>query len=148
MQLTLMTDYAVRTILYLAEEQGIIPAGEISEKMSIPKAYLMKVLRSLRNAGYIETRTGVNGGYRMAIKAEELSLLDIIQVTESTTRLNRCMEADHYCSRHATKTCPVRRFYLTVQKNIEEQLSDVTIAKLLQDKKTRRNTHEEDIAEK
>lgn len=133
MQLTLMTDYAIRTILYLAEKGRTVPAGEISESMSIPKTYLMKALRLLRCAGYIEASTGINGGYRMSRKVEELTLLDIIQVTESTIRLNRCMEQDHFCSRSATRNCPVRKFYLAVQENIEEQLSTVTIAGLLED---------------
>lgn len=137
MQLTLMTDYAVRTVLYLAEKGRTVPAGEISEGMSIPKTYLMKVLKNLRKAKYVEASTGINGGYRMAVKAENLTLLDIIQVTESTTRLNRCMEKDHFCSRSATRDCPVRRFYLTVQENIEEQLSDITIAGLLEKSRTK-----------
>lgn len=147
MQLTLMTDYAVRTALYLAHMGGIVSAGEIAEGMSIPKAYLMKVLRILRGAGYIEASTGVNGGYWLTVSAEELTLLDIIQATESTTRLNRCMEKDHFCSRSATGRCPVRKFYLTVQENIEEQLSAVTIADLLKEE-ARRKTNEEDIAKK
>lgn len=148
MQLTLMTDYAIRTVLYLAEKGRTVPAGEISESMSIPKTYLMKALRLLRCAGYIEASTGINGGYRMSRKSEELTLLDIIQVTESTTRLNRCMEQDHFCSRSATRNCPVHKFYLTIQSNMEEQLSAVTIASLLENERTRRNINEEDITKK
>ncbi|SHK87071.1 RrF2 family transcriptional regulator [Hespellia stercorisuis] len=135
MQLTLMTDYAIRTVLYLTQKGGIVPAGEIAQSMSIPKAYLMKALNTLRKAGYIDASTGVNGGYWMLVEAEELTLLDIIQATESTTKLNRCMEQDHFCSRVATKDCPVRSFYMTVQSTIEKQLSAMTIANLLEENK-------------
>lgn len=148
MQLTLMTDYAIRTVLCLVEKGRIVPAGEIAESMAIPKAYLMKVLKVLRDAGYIEASTGANGGYWMAVRAEKLTLLDIIQVTESTTRLNKCMEEDHFCSRSATEECPVRKFYLAVQETIETQLSDMTIAGLLDKRENRRDTNEKDVAEK
>lgn len=33
MQLTLATDYAIRTVLYLAQQKRIVPTGEISEAM-------------------------------------------------------------------------------------------------------------------
>ncbi|MEF9839358.1 MAG: Rrf2 family transcriptional regulator [Lachnospiraceae bacterium] len=141
MQLTLMTDYAIRTVLYLTQNGEIVPAGEVAQSMSIPKAYLMKVLKILREAGYIEASTGVNGGYRMIAEAEKLTLWDIIQATESKTRLNRCMEPDHFCSRSATKDCPVRNFYMTIQGTIEEQLSSATIASLLEKKKERQEEH-------
>lgn len=142
MQLTLMTDYAIRTVLYLAEKGRIVPMGEIAEHMSIPKTYLMKVLRTLRGAGYIDANAGINGGYYLTVKPEELTLWDVIQATEGTIRLNRCLEDDHFCSRDATGSCPVRAFYVTVQGTVEEQLSSVTVARLLERQRTKTGMEE------
>lgn len=134
MQLTLATDYALRTILYLAQQKRIVPTGEISEAMGIPKTYLVKILRDLRNQGYIVPSTGINGGYALYRKAEDITILDIIETIEATVKINRCLEEDAYayCSRFATENCPVRKFYTIVQKNMEEQLSAVTIKQLLE----------------
>jgi Rrf2 family protein len=132
MQLTLATDYAIRTVLYLAQREGIVPTGEISEAMGIPKSYLVKILRDLRNKGYIVTSIGVKGGYELCREADQITVLDIIETIETTVKINRCLEEDAYCSRFATENCPVRKFYTIVQQNMEEQLSAVTIQQLLE----------------
>ena len=43
MQLKLTTDYAVRTLMYLAEHPGIVPIAEIAEAMKIPEKYLNRL---------------------------------------------------------------------------------------------------------
>ena len=46
-------------------------------------------------------------------------------------QLNRCLEPDHYCSRFAVDSCPVRRVYVAMQEQMERGLSSITIASLL-----------------
>ena len=45
MQLKLTTDYAIRTVVYLATQSGITSVAEIGSKMGISENYLMKVLK-------------------------------------------------------------------------------------------------------
>ena len=53
MQLKLTTDYAIRTIVYLATQSGITSVAEIGSKMGISENYLMKVLKALKDAGLV-----------------------------------------------------------------------------------------------
>ena len=46
-------------------------------------------------------------------------------------KCNRCLEEDEYCSRFATKDCPVRKFYQDFQAELENRLSNVTVKDLL-----------------
>jgi DNA-binding IscR family transcriptional regulator len=41
------------------------------------------------------------------------------------------LEEDCYCSRHATETCPVRKFYKEMQTFMDEAFSGKTIASLM-----------------
>ena len=103
MQLKLTTDYAIRTVVYLATQSGITSVAEIGSKMGISENYLMKVLKALKDAGLVAGYQGKRGGYAISKKPEEISLWDIVEVMEGTTKINRCLEADGFCSRHSAR---------------------------------------------
>lgn len=132
MQLNLTTDYAIRTLLYLALRDTRTNTTEIAEAMVIPRSYLQNVLGKLRGAGLLSVSHGKDGGYVLAKEPSEITLWNIIQTMEGTTRINRCLEEDAYCSRFATKDCPVRVAYTTLQATFEEQLQAVSLETLRQ----------------
>ena len=66
MQLKLTTDYAIRTIVYLATQSGITSVAEIGSKMGISENYLMKVLKALKDAGLVAGYQGKRGGQQMS----------------------------------------------------------------------------------
>ena len=132
MQLKLTTDYAIRTIVYLATQSGITSVAEIGSKMGISENYLMKVLKALKDAGLVAGYQGKRGGYAISKKPEEISLWDIIEVMEGTTKINRCLEAEEFYSRHGTQFCMIRRYYQGLQNQMEEYLSGITIDKVLE----------------
>ena len=68
MQLKLTTDYAIRTIVYLATQSGITSVAEIGSKMGISENYLMKVLKALKDAGLVAGYQGKRGGYAISKK--------------------------------------------------------------------------------
>lgn len=130
MQLNITTDYAVRSVLYLATIGRMAAAPEISERMHIPRQYLTTMARRLKDAGLIRAQGGKCGGYMLARPPEAITLLDVIRATEGTMNLNRCLEHDKYCSRFATEDCPVREVYTDLQEMVENYLGGVTMADL------------------
>ena len=50
---------------------------------------------------------------------------------EPTTKINRCLEPDKYCSQRATDYCPVRKTYCFLQRMMEERLSSITVKEIL-----------------
>lgn len=131
MQLNVTTDYAIRMTLFLAILGTPMGSEDISKQMGIPKQIIAQIAKPLRDAGIIVTKRGVGGGFSLNRKPEEISLADVINAMEGTTRINRCMEADHYCSRDAAATCPVRKFYERIQTFVDEAFSSKTIASLM-----------------
>lgn len=131
MQLNVTTDYAIRIVLYLALKGGTVSSKELSEQMGIPQNYVLKITKKLNQADLIWVHIGTQGGFSIRQKASDISLFTIIQIMESTTKLNRCLEEDKYCSRFATESCPVRNFYCTLQNELEAKLSSITVQDLL-----------------
>lgn len=127
MQLNKTTDYAIRIVIYLAITNELTVAKEISDKMAIPQNYIIKIMKKLKDAGIIETYSGVKGGYKLKKSADEISLLDIIEIMEKTIKINRCLEENTYCSRRETDKCPIYRYYELIQRELENNFKKITI---------------------
>ena len=130
MQLNVSTDYAIRSLLYLATCGRQASSSEISREMSIPSNYLYAVMGKLKKAGLASASRGVNGGWSLSKEPEEITLLDIIEVMEGSVKINRCLYEDSYCPRDATETCQIHAYYHDLQTQLEKCLGAVTIAQI------------------
>ena len=132
MQLKITTDYAIRTILYLAQTGRITTSNEIAEAMFIPREYLINIIRDMSKAGLVRIFVGVKGGYLLAKSPEQIRLYDVIVAIEHTIRINRCLEHEAFCSRDGIFTCKVHEVYEELQDMVEQKLKSHTIASLLE----------------
>lgn len=132
MQLNITTDYAIRIVFYLASEGGIASSKEIADQTGVPQNYVAKINRKLTKAGLTQTHVGVLGGFSLAKLPEEITLLEIINTMENKTKINECLEEDHYCSRNASDSCPVRKFYCVLQKEMDDRMSSITMRSLIE----------------
>ena len=108
MVITRATEYAVRTVIYLAQQPpgDIVLKKDICKTQDITPAFLTKILQPLIKAGIVSSQRGVGGGFLLAKSADEITLLDILQAEEGTLKLNHCLldshscERDSYCAAH------------------------------------------------
>ena len=89
MKLKASVDYGARAIVYLAINGGTCSSREISEKMSVPRDYLIQLALRLRNAGLIKARPGKNGGYVLAKKPQDISISMIMNAFDSDLKHSR-----------------------------------------------------------
>nr|WP_261428811.1 Rrf2 family transcriptional regulator [Berryella wangjianweii] len=82
-------DYGVRAMMYLAINGGTCSSKEISERMDIPRDYLIQLGLKLRNAGLINARPGKNGGYTLARPASEITIHDINEAFDEERKMPR-----------------------------------------------------------
>jgi Predicted transcriptional regulator len=91
MKINLMTDYAVRVIRCIYEnEKGIVTSNNMSQTEGIPHGVLMKVLRQLREKGIVLSHQGrgeVSGGYTLGKSVKEITMLEIIELMEGAIML-------------------------------------------------------------
>ena len=76
MQLKITTDYAIRMILYLAQNESVIvSATEIAQAMKIPHSYLIQSGAVLKKSGLTQAHSGRLGG----LMALQVNILQAVQ---------------------------------------------------------------------
>ncbi|MGL6216973.1 MAG: RrF2 family transcriptional regulator [Lacrimispora sphenoides] len=132
MKLQITTDYAIRVIIYLAQnEDKVTTVKEMAERLGITGNYLIKIVTRLKQEGYIKSIQGPAGGYYLVKKTEDITLYDIVLVIEGEIRINRCLEEDGYCSRDASQYCPVHKIFESVQNDLIASLKRAKISEIL-----------------
>lgn len=84
MRLSLRGEYALRALMVLGEnyDGGIVPIQQIAGQQGLPKRFLEQILNDLKSGGFVESRRGVAGGYRLARSPEEITLAALIRHVE------------------------------------------------------------------
>lgn len=95
MRLTRQTNYAFRILMYCASNSGQLSRiPEIASAYSVSELFLFKILQPLVEAGLVETVRGRNGGVRLGKPAEDITLFDVVRVTEESFAMAECFEND------------------------------------------------------
>jgi Rrf2 family protein len=130
MQLTLSGEYAVRTMIHLASKPfgTIVHIQEVANEWDIPVKYLRKIVAQLSKSGLIISQRGVGGGIKLARSAEKMTLLDVIEGVEGKIFLNKCLIAQHMCSRSIW--CSVHTIWSEAQEKMKEVLVSRSLADL------------------
>ncbi|MFZ6761159.1 Rrf2 family transcriptional regulator [Pseudoroseomonas sp. WGS1072] len=91
MRLTLHTDYALRTLIFVGLRAGRLASiPEIAQAFRISENHLTKVVHGLGRAGFLETLRGRGGGLRLARPAREIGLGAVVRATEEDLALVAC----------------------------------------------------------
>ena len=120
MQLARSADYAVRTMLDIAEQtderEGRARTHEIAQRQDIPPALLAKLIHLLVRAGLLDSQRGASGGLFLSRPASEISLLQIIEAIEGPIALNRCTATPSQCDQ--MDQCVVHPVWQKVQEHL------------------------------
>ncbi|MGD7069039.1 RrF2 family transcriptional regulator [Acetobacter sp. AAB5] len=92
MRLTLHTDYALRTLLYLAVHTNRrVSIKEIARVYGISENHLVKIIHHLGRAGFVDTLRGRGGGLMLGRAPEDIRIGDVVRHTEDDMALVSCM---------------------------------------------------------
>ena len=95
MRLTRQTNYAIRLLMYCAANEGRLSrVPEVAAAYSVSELFLFKILQPLVEHRLVETVRGRNGGVRLGRPAAQISLFDVIRVTEENFAMAECFEND------------------------------------------------------
>ena len=92
MRLTRYSDYALRTLLYVATNPGrTIPISEMARHYEISQNHLARVVNELVRTGLLKSTRGRVGGVQLALPPSEIRLGQTICSTEPDMKLIDCM---------------------------------------------------------
>ncbi|GIL03370.1 MAG: Rrf2 family transcriptional regulator [Alphaproteobacteria bacterium] len=95
MRLTRQTNYALRILMYCGANPGRSRIPDIARAYGLSEAFLFKVLQPLVEYGLITTTRGRSGGIALARPAGQISILDVVKVTEGSFAMAECFEDEH-----------------------------------------------------
>jgi Rrf2 family nitric oxide-sensitive transcriptional repressor len=98
MRLTLMTDYALRLLMYVAQHPArLCTISEVALAYDISEAHLMKVTHQLGLQGWIKTVRGKGGGMRLAHVPHDINLGAVVRGIEPDFALVECFGRGSRC---------------------------------------------------
>lgn len=122
-------DYAVRLLVHLAAANPQrVSSRTLVEAEQVPESFLFKILQRLMRHRVIRSYRGVNGGYRLAVDPERLTLYRLLEIVEGPIGLNVCVLSGQGCELSAG--CAVHDVWVAAQKQLRETLESATVAVL------------------
>ncbi|MCC9642834.1 Rrf2 family transcriptional regulator [Rhodopirellula sp. JC740] len=126
MKLTTQTDYALRTLMYLATRDTRANVASVASLFNISVNHVAKVVNLLAREGYVRSIRGVGGGIELAIPPEEISVGQVVATVEQDTNLLSCVGTDDSCAIHSF--CKLKGVLAEAERVQMEYLKSVTLA--------------------
>ena len=124
--------YGLRILLDLAIHQTEKPRliRDIAKSQQISEKYISRLVIALRKAGMIRSVRGVNGGFHIAMKPEDITLLDVVEVMEGPLSIVDCVKAPKRCAMH--ENCAPREIWCKLNDEIRDLMRQTTLADILE----------------
>jgi len=97
MRLALHTDYALRTLIYLAGRPKRASVADVAGFYGISRDHVAKVVQSLARQGYVRSIRGAGGGIELARRPEDVRIGQVIEDFEGNLHLLECVGVENVC---------------------------------------------------
>lgn len=84
LRLSKQTEYGLRAVVQLARmgPRDFVQSRDLSQAETLPNKFLEAILLSLRRGGFLESKVGREGGYRLSRPAREIRVGDLVRRLE------------------------------------------------------------------
>ena len=130
MRITARVDYAVRAALELAAAApGALTCDTIATSQNIPSRFLQAILGDLQHARLVTSQRGREGGYRLALPPDEISIARVMRVEQGFL-------ADVHGQRpedveYPGNAAPLTTVWIAARASYRRVLEEVTLADVL-----------------
>lgn len=133
MRLTTRSRYGTRMAVDIAQhcDNGLVRIQDIADRQGVSVKYLEKLIRRLKEAGFIRSKRGPHGGHALARPASEIPMGEVVRVLEGDDSLVDCRTDNENCGRH--DECLTRRLWIEASDAMYERLNSFSLADMLAD---------------
>lgn len=120
--------HALLIVADLADQHGSgtpISLHSIAERSGLSRGFLEEIAAPLREAGIIEGRRGVKGGYILATDPAHITVGDVIVAIEGPIALVDCFDDAVGCT--LAPLCTTQNVWYRVQHQVTSTLAGMTI---------------------
>ena len=126
MQLTTQTDYALRTLMFLATRAERATVADVASLFGISVNHVAKVVNLLSRYGYLRSIRGIGGGIELARTPDDIRVGEVIERMEGDLHLLSCVGTDDSCVIHSF--CKLKSALAEAERIQKEYLNSVTLA--------------------
>ena len=132
MKLTTKSEYSILALIYMArnEKNGFMKIEGICSKCDIPKKYLELLFMILRQNGYIKTKRGTSGGYKLAKPASAISVAEIIRLMDGGLAATESVSRYFFSDTPLIKEKKIIKVFKEIRDYISNRLESLTLADL------------------
>lgn len=138
MKLSTKGRYGLRAVLDLAvhEDEDAVALSQIAERQGISINYLEQLIAKLKKAGIVKGIRGAQGGYMLAVPAEEISVGAILRALEGDLNPVDCAEVnkgDSICSN--SDSCVTKYVWKRISDSINDAVDNIKLSELVAESK-------------
>ncbi len=133
MRLTMLTDFALRILMYLAATEARSTAAEVARCYGVSGHHISKVVNQLARFGYVRSARGSGGGIELARRPDEIRLGDVLQAFEGNMHLLDCVSTPDVCS--IQSFCKLKGVLDKAERIQLDYLNGVTLADVIPSKR-------------
>ncbi len=131
--------YALRLMIYVAQAtdgSDTVPLRKVASAEGLSLKYLEQLAHALRDAGYLKSVRGREGGYQLQGDPEKITAGDILRAAEGQAPTVACAGLEDSCPRESI--CSTVEFWAGLDEVIDNYVDGVTLAQLAGDDVNRR----------
>ncbi len=129
MRLTTLTDFALRTLMFLGATNVRSTAAEVARRYGVSAHHMSKVVNQLARLGYIRSVRGIGGGIELARPPAEIRLGEVIEAFEGNMHLLECVATENVCS--IQSFCKLKSVLARAERVQRDYLDSVTLADVM-----------------
>jgi Rrf2 family cysteine metabolism transcriptional repressor len=95
MNISVKSEYALQAMFDLAAQPPGEPIkiAEVARRQKIPQKFLELILADLKQGGFVESRRGAEGGYRLSRLADQITVGDVLRYMEDAKKNKRAADS-------------------------------------------------------
>jgi Rrf2 family cysteine metabolism transcriptional repressor len=130
MKISTRARYGTRAMLDLAlhQGQGPVMVKNIAERQQISRRYLEQLLFTLKLAGMVRSTRGNRGGFTLAKKPSQITILDIVETLDGSVAPVGCVDEPDLYMR--SQFCAAHDIWAEVKKAAGKVLQSITLEEL------------------
>jgi Rrf2 family protein len=130
MRVSKKTDYALRALFTLVEHygHGPIPIRELARRNDVPKRFLEHIMLELKAKGWVNSRSGIRGGYVLARKPAQITMGEVVRYFDGILAPIECVSVSGYTRCTQEPVCRFRRVFLDARNYVTKLMDEATLA--------------------
>ena len=132
MKLSKKSEYACLALIDLSEHysQGLVKIEDICNRKDIPKKYLEQIFLILKGAGYVKSKRGARGGYKLSRPPEDISIAEIVRLMDGALAPVESVSRYFYEQTPIEKHEPLLQVFREIRDYIADKMEDTSFADL------------------